>query len=123
MKNNLNLYGCKNVLSLNMDAIFFSKDLNKYNPTCIFIDSPWGNMWNKDLKKYNITIDNIKLENYVNDIIKSLNTTKNKNKFIILKLPKNYDIELLYNSTKHNNVFQYLYILKKMIIIIYEIIT
>ena len=49
------------------------------------------------------------------------------NKFIILKLPKNYDIEYLYNylnknnKTKNYNIISYLYILNKMLIIVCEL--
>ena len=50
------------------------------------------------------------------------------NRFIVLKLPKNFDIEMFYNHIKKypkkNNYFVdlYLYILNKMIIIVCEYI-
>ena len=49
------------------------------------------------------------------------------NKLIVLKLPKNYDIKYLYQNTKKfkNDNYQVsinLYILNKMLIVVYKII-
>ena len=53
------------------------------------------------------------------------NKNEKNNKFIILKLPRNYDIEHLYNHIKKNNIkdytiCSYLYILNKMLIVVCE---
>jgi len=70
-----------------------------------------------------------KFSDYYSEIIKTFpkeKTNNYNNKFVILKLPKNYDIEYYYNFIKklHSKYYllrSYLYILNKMFIIITEL--
>jgi 16S rRNA G966 N2-methylase RsmD len=120
LQNNLNLYDCSNVKVINMCAIDFCDNyLQNYNYHTVFIDPPWGSSWNKTVKNYRITFEDISLENFIIKIINKPN--KNKVYFIVVKLPKNYDLKHIYNELKpYSN--QYLYVLKKMIILVNEII-
>lgn len=124
LQNNLNLYECGNVKVLNMCAVEFCENqLLKTNPTIVFIDPPWGDEWTKTSINYRITFNKQPFENFLKLIIDKLNTNSYKIKLIVVKLPKNYDLKYIYDEFKgYPNISQYLYILKKMIIIVYEII-
>jgi len=146
LKHNINIYECKNVYCINDSAINFNeKFLTEINPNVVFIDPPWGGNTYKDNETLQLTLGGIKIENLVIDIFNKLyeHTIKNKtitieinnkkiykqnifnNKFVVIKLPKNYDIEFFYETIKKTNInnyviCSYLYILNKMLIIVCE---
>jgi len=135
LANNLELYNIKNVKVINDCSIKYNKNnVIYYSPTVFFFDPPWGDEWTKDLVNYKITFDNVKLEYFILNIYNKIELMYNNysfnnynNKLIVLKLPKNYDIQYLYENTKkikNNNyqVFINLYILNKMLIVVYKII-
>jgi len=139
LENNINIYGYTNVEVINESAIEFNiNKMIKINPNVIFMDPPWGGNDYKNNDKLLLKLGNKCIEEFVEEIIKifseyylqnqenikkSLNL---KNKLIVLKLPKNYDIEFFYNyindiNVKNYKINTYLYILNKMIIIICEL--
>jgi 16S rRNA G966 N2-methylase RsmD len=142
LQNNIDVYGFKNIQVINSCAIEFNNnELITVNPSVIFIDPPWGgaNYKNSDSLILNLgpmTIEDLifdiatKFSNHYKQIIK-LNPKEKinnlNNKFIVLKLPKNYDIEYLYNFINSKNNFQnynisiFLYILNKMLIVVCEL--
>ena len=110
----------------------------KINPNVIFMDPPWGGNDYKNNEKLLLKLDEKSIEEFVEEIIKifsdyylqnpeSIKKSLNlKNKLIVLKLPKNYDIEYFYNyinniKVENYKINIYLYILNKMIIIICEL--
>ena len=142
LKNNIGVYGYKNITVINKCAIEFNNmDLITLNPNVVFVDPPWGGSNYKNNENLTLSLGNIQMEELVIDIVKKfsehytkiveLNPKENNNnynnKFIILKLPKNYNIEYFYNHIKSNNNFPnyniclYLYILNKMIVIVCEL--
>ena len=142
LKNNIDVYGYKNIKVINGCAIEFNNNkLIESNPNIIFIDPPWGGSGYKNSDSLTLKLGSINLEELVIDIVDKFSkhyiditnfNPKEKhnnynNKFIILKLPKNYDIEYFYNYIKKKNIFEnyniclYLYVLNKMIIIVCEL--
>jgi predicted RNA methylase len=142
LKNNIGVYGFKNINVINKCAIEFNNDeMLNINPNVIFIDPPWGGTNYKNNDNLTLTLGKIKLEELVIDIVKKFSEQyiqiinlnpkeKNNNynnKFIILKLPKNYNIEYFYKYIKANdnfinyNICMYLYILNKMVVIVCEL--
>ena len=142
LKNNINVYGYKNIIVINKCAIEFNNnDLIKINPNVIFIDPPWGGNDYKNNENLLLNLGEFKIEeliinickkysDYYEELIKEKPKEKNNNyntKIIVLKLPKNYNIEYLYNYIKLHNNFNnyviklYLYILNKMLIVIFEL--
>lgn len=142
LKNNIGVYGFKNITVVNKCAIEFNDmDLITLNPNVIFVDPPWGGSNYKSNENLTLSLGNIQMEELVINIAKKYSEhytqivdlnpkEKNNNynnKFIILKLPKNYNIEHFYNYIKSNNNFSnyniclYLYILNKMIVIVCEL--
>jgi len=152
--NNINIYGFKNINCINDSAInFIDTMLIDINPNVIFIDPPWGGSEYKNTDLLKLKLGNKPIEELIIDIFKKIaNDKKNKinqleysteiisnnkikktyeynnydNKIIVLKLPKNYDIEYLYQYIKANNYIEnytictYLYILNKMLIVVCE---
>ena len=110
--NNINIYNLKNIKVINDSSINFNNnDMIEINPNVIFIDPPWGGVWyrNNDLLK--LTLGDIPIEELIIDIfdkfytIVTSSTNSYSNRLIVLKLPKNYDIEYIYNYIKN----EYLY--------------
>lgn len=142
LDNNIDIYGFKNIEIINECAIEFNNNkLIETNPNIIFIDPPWGGSGYKNNDNLILSIGKINLEELVINIVSQFSNHYNQiinsnpkekynnynNKFIILKLPKNYDVEYFYNYVKTRNNFKnynicmYLYILNKMIVIVCEI--
>lgn len=142
LENNIKIYGYKNIDVINVCAINFnSTQLLDLNPNVVFVDPPWGGSGYKNNDSLILNLGNISMEQLVIDISNKFSTHYDKiiyenpkekhnnynNKFIVLKLPKNYDVEHFYNHVKSNNNFSnynicmYLYILNKMIIIVCEL--
>ena len=142
LENNINIYGCKNIKVINTCALEFNENkLIQTNPNIIFMDPPWGGTNYKNIDNLLLNLGSISIENLIIDITKKFSNyydeiikinPKEKinncnNKFIIIKLPKNYNVEYLYNFIKSNNNFVnyniliYLYILNKMLIVVCEL--
>lgn len=142
LKNNIDVYGFKNIEVVNSCAIEFNNlRLIETNANVIFMDPPWGGSDYKNNNNLTLSLGSINMEELVINIAQKFsiyyenivnNNPKEKynnynNKFIVLKLPKNYDIEYFYNYIKERNNFDnynismYLYILNKMIIIMCEL--
>jgi 16S rRNA G966 N2-methylase RsmD len=145
--NNIGVYGFKNITVVNQSAIDYNEEsLLNVNPNVVFVDPPWGgnDYKNSDtllLKLGDLTIEELiiniitkfsnyyknKIEDNIEDDLKDKIINNNyNNKLIVLKLPKNYDIEFFYDYIKKYSfpnyvVIPYLYILNKMLIIIVEL--
>lgn len=122
LSNNINAYKISNVNLYRNDCLIIVPGLSRND--VIFIDPPWGG---KDYKNQN----NIKLSlNQINIEDVCLNFLNKKNmistpKLIVMKLPKNYDIQYIYTKIKMDNQTNelrkiYFYELNKMIIIVIE---
>lgn len=131
LDNNLKVYKCKNVNTFNMCSIdFINNKMLEINPTVLFIDPPWGGNGYKKIHNLELTLGNYTLEqlivvilNKFSNLYKNLENETERNKFIILKLPKNYNIINFYKNIKNsciNNyiVKNYLYIFSKMILVV-----
>jgi 16S rRNA G966 N2-methylase RsmD len=144
--NNINVYEYNNIFCINDSSINFNeKFLVEINPNVIFVDPPWGGNGYKENDSLRLKLGDVSVENLVIDIFSKLyeNIIKKENltiqignkklyktnifhnKFVVLKLPKNYDIEYFYETIKNHNIpnytiNSYLYILNKMLIIVCE---
>lgn len=142
LENNIGIYGYKNIKVINKCAIDFNEnDLIEINPSVIFIDPPWGGCNYKNNENLQLKLGNMSIEELIINISKKFSdyyikvTDENpkeaknnfNNKLIILKLPKNYDIEFLYSFIKNNNnlpnynLLLHLYILNKMLIVVCQL--
>ena len=81
----------------------------------IFIDPPWGGKCYKDHRKLRLQISGIPIETLCTQLFNKIKMKKVPY-MIILKLPRNYDIEYLYNNIKNCQI--YLHKLDKMDIIV-----
>jgi hypothetical protein len=134
LKNNIDVYNYNNIKVLNMSSIDYNNnDVVEYLPNVVFIDVPWGNEWDKTIENYKIIFGEIELEKFVLSILEkfllmheyNIKYNNYNNKLLVLKLPKNYDIEYFYNSIKDYtndtySILSYIYILNKMLLIVIE---
>jgi 16S rRNA G966 N2-methylase RsmD len=147
LKNNIDVYGYKNIHVINESAIDYNENsIVKLNPNVIFIDPPWGGADYKNLDVLTLKLGDVAIEDLIKNIIEKFSIYYNNflenikepnerikitlnnynNKLIVLKLPKNYDIEYFYKYIKNINskyylLRTYLYILNKMLIIVVEL--
>lgn len=145
--NNISVYGYKNITVINKSAIVYNEEsMIEVNPNVIFIDPPWGGNDYKNSDTLLLKLGELSIEELAIKIIEKFSSHyKNKieenndeelkskiinnnynNKLIVLKLPKNYDIEYFYNYIKEHSfpnyvIIPYLYVLNKMLIIILEL--
>lgn len=121
-----------NIRNLDLD-LDLDHDLNDIVPNVIFIDPPWGGSSYKNTPLLRLSISGISIENIIKNIFEGHITNKlifpktYNNVFIVLKLPKNYDINYFYDCVKKlNSEYYYLqtfiYILNKMLIIVCHIV-
>ena len=113
LKNNLNIFGFRNVDIYNGDCIKIINNIEKND--VVFIDPPWGGKDYKKIKNIKCSLSNIPIEILCNNII---NKAKNDNPpyFVVFKLPKNYDLNHFNKYILSNQI--YIHTLKKMLIII-----
>lgn len=133
LDNNLKIYNCDNYEIINGDSIKFNEErMIKDNIDVIFIDPPWGGAGYKYSENLRIKLGDMYMEEMVIDIYNKFmkNENNNNNKIVVLKLPKNYDIESFYQYIKKNNenndnytIYCKLYIMNKMLIIVCELIN
>jgi 16S rRNA G966 N2-methylase RsmD len=147
LKNNIDVYGYKNIHVINESAIDYNENsMINVNPNVIFVDPPWGGADYKNIDMLTLKLGDILIEQFVLNIIDKFSShyknllenisdinerqkitfSNTNNKLIVLKLPKNYDIENFYNFIKNLNSNYYLskiylYILNKMLIVIVEL--
>ncbi len=133
LDNNLKIYNCDNYEIINGDSLKFNEErMIKDNIDVIFIDPPWGGSGYKYSENLRIKLGEMYMEELVIDIYNKFmkNENNNNNKLVVLKLPKNYDIESFYQYIKKNNenndnytIYCKLYIMNKMLIIVCELIN
>jgi len=116
LNNNINIYNLNNIITYNDSCLNILKNINFIQ--AIYIDPPWGGSTYKYYDKLRLTIDNNSIEQLIIDILQR-KYLKIPPKFIILKLPKNYDIQYLFKVISFKEQIKiYLYKLKKINIII-----
>ena len=117
--NNINIYKLENIKLHNDDCLSILKNYEYIQ--AVYFDPPWGGSSYKIHKKLKLYINDIPIENITCDLILK-KYTKIPPKFIIFKLPKNYDLYHFYqkisNLKKEINI--YLHEFKKINLIIVE---
>jgi 16S rRNA G966 N2-methylase RsmD len=148
LQNNINVYCFKNINVINDSAVLFNENqMITINPNVIFVDPPWGGIDYKNSESLQLKLGETTIEDLIINIIEKfsdyytnhlnliedneikikLDNNNNNNKLIVLKLPKNYNIEYFYNFLKKNNKVNnymlntFLYILNKMLIVVIEL--
>ena len=133
LQNNINIYNQKNVIVINDSAINYNNEkMLDIKPNAIFIDPPWGGICYRKNDLLRLTLSDVPIEELVFDLFNKFRTINispldsYSNRLVVLKLPKNYDIENFYNYIKKNIVGKnyiiilYVYILNKMFILVCE---
>ena len=127
--NNINVYEFNNHKCINMDFCdYYKNNIVFDNPDVIFMDPPWGGIGYKNSNNLRLKLGITSVENIIIDVFKKFESELiyKKTKFIILKLPKNYDIEYFHNEIQgqqfgNKTITTYLYFLSKMLLVICEL--
>lgn len=113
LKSNIDIFGFQNVNIYNEDC---AKILNTlHNHHIIFLDPPWGGKSYKKHTNLRFNISNIPIELICNNMMDKTKT-KSVPSLVVLKLPKNYDLNYFNKYINSNKI--YIHNLKKMIIIV-----
>lgn len=108
LRNNVDVYEYNNVIVINDDCVNILKDINSH---IVFIDPPWGGSDYKNFKTLRLTLSGVSIEKLINRVLK-----RDLPKIIVLKLPKNYDINYLYQKINSDTIF--FHDLKRMFILV-----
>lgn len=117
--NNLKEFELANVIPINEDCMKAYRRLNFLD--IIYFDPPWGGRSYRYEKDLHLTLGDVPIEDVINTIFNSDPSEKmirSDIKMVVLKLPKNYDICYLYNSTKRVDTTMFMYDLPKMIVVV-----
>lgn len=116
LKNNVEKYELNNVITVEGDSTLIVSKLEYFD--VIYIDPPWGGKLYKSIDKLCLNFGNESLETFIencfnDDIMLCIPI------FIVIKLPKNYDMDLL-NNALGNKYYIHIHKLIKINIIIVE---
>lgn len=121
LKNNVEVYNLNNTTVVNEDCLNLVFDLNYLD--VVYMDPPWGGRSYKDEDSLRLHIGDRSIESIVVDLLDDTRSkSANKLKEIVFKLPKNYDLYYLYNSTRQakRSTTILMYELEKMLIIVFK---
>ena len=108
LKNNLSVYNRKNVTLYNDSYVNLYKTLDN---DVVYCDPPWGGINYFTEPNLNIFIDGEPIAFYVNYLL----TNVSRLKLVVLKLPKNFDLQELLTDRK--NVGYKIYYLNKYLVV------
>jgi 16S rRNA G966 N2-methylase RsmD len=115
LQNNIKQYNFCNVITFNDNCLNVVNTIKKFD--IIFLDVPWepnGDSY-KNHQKLTLPFCDMKLENFCNKLFDSSFMACIPS-FVVLKLPKNYDMQHFYDNIMNKHV--YYYDLGKMIILV-----
>jgi len=110
--NNLKVYKCINVNTYEGNSVSYLLEKNILNQDIIFCDPPWGGRGYRTKKNLRLTLDKKSIEEISNKLLEL-----NKCQMVVLKLPKNYDMDYLRENIRFNIIEKELD--KMLIVIIY----
>lgn len=111
LNHNLKKFQLDNVITENGDSLEIIKKLS--NIDIVYFDPPWGGSGYKKFDKINLKISNIELYDIVRDIFEN-----EKIKLIVFKIPKNYDLENIYDKLKDDFILSIARLSKMLILMI-----
>lgn len=133
LKANLSVYSQQNVKVSNGCGIdFLMKNLNVVKPHVVFVDPPWGGCNYKSNTALTLKLNDVPIEEFIVNTFDTIDSTNKNTRFLVLKLPKNYNIEHMYEhlnglgsgaSDRNYKIKSYLYVFSKMFIYICEYCT
>lgn len=112
LTNNLLEFELYNVVPINSDCIKLYKRINFID--IMYFDPPWGGRHYKSENNLRLMIGDIYIDELVDNIFDDTDQLQSNVQLVVLKLPKNYDLKILYDKIKHHSVIIYLYELHKI---------
>ena len=99
LKSNADTYNFKNITVYNND---YTKIYTELKQDVVFMDPPWGGSDYKTKKNLQFRLGDIRIENLCNKLLE-----KNLAKYVVLKLPFNYDMKFLYRMLRQYKIKRY----------------
>ena len=115
LTNNVSCYNLDNIVTISGNSLEIIPKINYFD--IIYIDPPWGGKEYKNKEKLSLKFGNTSLENSIVSFF-NLSVMTIIPKFIVVKLPINYDLKKMFNVLNIHNLEIYLYTLKKKNIIV-----
>jgi 16S rRNA G966 N2-methylase RsmD len=99
LENNINVYNLNNV------ELFEGNSTKIYNwlTDILYIDPPWGGVNYRNSNNIDLFLGDYRLDNYLDFILKQ----EWRPKYIVLKLPKNYNFDRLNNFNGKHDILNY----------------
>ena len=107
LSNNIKLYNLKNIMLINLD---YTKIVKTISQDIVFLDPPWGGPNYKFQDKVIIKLGSLSMDMIIENL-------EGRCKIVCIKLPTNFNIDELVEKVSYPI---YLYYIKKMIIIIVD---
>lgn len=110
LENNIKVYGYENIETICNDCL---NHVNNLSAAVMFFDPPWGGKGYKLKESVNLFLSDVDIGEIISGLIKKASI-----ELLVLKVPKNFNLEKFY--FKINSKQMYLYHLKKMDVIVIE---
>jgi len=115
--NNITVYGLTNIKTYNVNVLSALHLMPQFD--IVYMDPPWGGNDYKNVRNLRLTLSDIPIESIVINVFNE-NKMKCVPKLMVLKLPKNYDVEFMSNKLNAKNIKFVFYYVKKLLIVIIE---
>lgn len=100
LKNNIELYGLKNVNLIHGDT---NQQIQKLEQDVIFLDAPWGGTSYKNMRSVRLFLGKTEVTDF---IVNNMERAK----LFVLKVPYNYDFNYMFGKIKNRNISIYPFI-------------
>lgn len=111
LNHNLKKFNLDNVITKNGDSLEIIKDISKID--IVYFDPPWGGSDYKKFDKINLKISDTNLHDIIDDIFDNENI-----KLVVVKIPKNYDLENIYDKLNDDYILSICRLSKMLILMV-----
>jgi hypothetical protein len=113
LENNINIYKLQNIMTFNINALDIIFTLKQ---DIVFIDPPWGGREYKEKQNIRLFLGHIGMEQLSNMFLNNKIC-----KYVILKLPTNYDLNYLRNTIDEDKKIIINKLNKMLLVIVYSL--
>lgn len=102
LEHNIEQYKLTNISTINGNSALLARSIQ--NVSVVYIDPPWGGSSYKDHEKLRLKFGDGELEDFAQSLFNDPDRTKSIS-LIVLKLPKNYDVDYLYSKLAPHTIY------------------
>jgi len=106
LKHNIKSLGLNNIKIINDDSVrLLTSSRSLVFPDVIFFDPPWGGVNYDKNKPVELYLSNFPMTEIINKIHKRYVSKEKQYKLILMKVPKNYDIQTFKRTVKNHKIW------------------